>query len=90
MIAPLQEEEPALPWKPGQKVNLTWEAVYSKHPDPSGYPAMEGVNVVSPTWFEVSDGSGQIRSKADASYGAWARQRGCRCGRCSATPLIRI
>ncbi|WP_339279679.1 glycosyl hydrolase family 18 protein [Paenibacillus sp. FSL W8-1187] len=76
VIAPLQEEEPALPWKPGQKVNLTWEAVYSKHPDPSGYPAMEGVNVVSPTWFEVSDGSGQIRSKADASYGAWARQRG--------------
>ncbi|WP_235680342.1 glycosyl hydrolase family 18 protein [Paenibacillus albicereus] len=76
VIAPLAEAEPALPWKAGQKVNLTWEAVYNKPPDPSGYPAMEGVNVVSPTWFEVSDGSGQIRSKADASYAAWARQRG--------------
>lgn len=75
-IPPLKEEKPNLPWKKGQKINMTWEAVYNKQPDPAKYPAMQGLNVVSPTWFELSDESGQIRSKADAAYSAWARKNG--------------
>ncbi|OXM13788.1 glycosyl hydrolase family 18 protein [Paenibacillus herberti] len=75
-IEPMKEEKPKLPWKAGRKVNMTWDAVYSKRLDPSQYSAMEGVNVVSPTWFELSDGSGQIHSKADANYAAWARGKG--------------
>ena len=70
-------EEPFLPWPAdGRRINLTWEAVYQVPADPSKIGPMPGVNVVSPTWFELKDGSGTIRSKADPSYVAWAHKRG--------------
>lgn len=70
-------QEPFVPWKSdGRKINLTWEAVYSANPDTSKIGDLQGVNVVSPTWFELSDGTGKIRSNADAGYSAWAKSRG--------------
>ncbi len=72
-----ENEEPFVPWKlTGKRVNLTWEAVYTAHPDTSKIGDLPGVNVVSPTWFQLLNGAGDIRSKADAGYGAWARGRG--------------
>lgn len=76
-IEPRPEEPPFIAWKAlGSKINLTWEAVYKKDPDPSGFPPLTGVNVISPTWFELVNGSGQIRSKADLHYVSWAHNRG--------------
>lgn len=70
-------EAPFLPWPAdGRKINLTWEAVYQVRVDPAKIGPMPGVNVVSPTWFELVDGSGTIRSKADKDYVAWAHGRG--------------
>ncbi|MFC5530836.1 glycosyl hydrolase family 18 protein [Cohnella yongneupensis] len=70
-------EEPFVAWKSdGRKINLTWEAVYSANPDTSKIGDLQGVNVVSPTWFELLNGKGEIRSKADAGYSAWARSNG--------------
>jgi spore germination protein YaaH len=70
-------EEPFLPWPAdGRRINLTWEAVYNVPADPAKIGPMPGVNVVSPTWFELTDGEGTIRSKADPSYVAWAHKRG--------------
>lgn len=70
-------EKPYVPWNPlGGKINLTWEAVYSRNPDVSQIPAMPGVNVVSPTWFELSDDQGNIKNKADLNYTKWAHDRG--------------
>lgn len=70
-------EEPFVAWKSeGRKINLTWEAVYSTNPDTSKIGELQGVNVVSPTWFELLNGKGDIRSKADASYSEWARSKG--------------
>ena len=70
-------EDPFLPWPAdGRKINLTWEAVYQVPADPSKIGPMPGVNVVSPTWFELKDGAGTIRSKADPAYVAWAHKRG--------------
>ncbi|WP_239618424.1 glycosyl hydrolase family 18 protein [Cohnella mopanensis] len=70
-------EEPFVAWKSsGNKINLTWEAVYSANPDTKKIGELSGVNVVSPTWFELVDGKGNIRSKADAQYSAWARAKG--------------
>ncbi|ASS69019.1 glycosyl hydrolase family 18 protein [Paenibacillus sp. RUD330] len=57
------------------KVNMTWEAVYGKSPDPERLPELDGVNVVSPTWFELSNGTGDISSKADLDYVRWAKER---------------
>jgi len=70
-------EEPFVAWKTaGKRINLTWEAVYSENPDTAKIGELPGVNVVSPTWFELLDGEGNIRSKADAGYSAWARSKG--------------
>lgn len=66
-----------VPWTgTGKRINLTWEAVYSANPDTKEIGELPGVNVVSPTWFELLDGKGNIRSKADAGYSAWARKKG--------------
>ncbi len=71
------EEQPFVAWKgTGKRINLTWEAVYSANPDTNKIGDLQGVNVVSPTWFELIDEKGNIRSKADASYSSWARSKG--------------
>ncbi|QRG68543.1 glycosyl hydrolase family 18 protein [Brevibacillus choshinensis] len=64
-------------WKPlGQKINLVWEQVTNKNPNVEGIGAMPGVNVVSPTWFELKDPEGTLLNKADSGYVKWAHQRG--------------
>lgn len=70
--------EPAYaPWKVlGSKINMVWEAVYERKIDPSSIGPMQGVNVVSPTWFELVDGKGKIKGKADPAYVKWAHQQG--------------
>ncbi|MFC5704414.1 glycosyl hydrolase family 18 protein [Cohnella faecalis] len=71
------QDKPFVAWKTeGQRINLTWEAIYSVQPDTKEIGELKGVNVVSPTWFELLDGTGTIRSKADAGYSAWARAKG--------------
>lgn len=49
-------------------INLTWEAVYNRAADPAVLSVLKGVNVVSPTWFEISDDKGNVASKADLTY----------------------
>ncbi|WDM21310.1 glycosyl hydrolase family 18 protein [Paenibacillus polymyxa] len=60
----------------GRPVNLAWEAVYNRKPDPSKFDPMPGVNVVSPTWFSVVDHEGTVESKADPAYVSWAHRKG--------------
>ncbi|AZN43189.1 glycosyl hydrolase family 18 protein [Paenibacillus albus] len=72
-----QEPAPYNAWKViGSKINLTWEAIYQKAPDTSKIGDLTGVNVVSPTWFELLDAEGNIKSKADKQYVAWAHKQG--------------
>lgn len=75
---PELDREPAfIPWKVlGSKINMTWEAVYERRIDPSKIGPMPGVNVVSPTWFELIDGEGTIKGKADPAYVKWAHDQG--------------
>ncbi|NBD24347.1 glycosyl hydrolase family 18 protein [Paenibacillus glycinis] len=75
-IKPLKDEPVYPAWKAvGSKINLTWEAVYTKTPNPASIGDLAGVNVVSPTWFELLDGSGNVKSKADMAYVNWAHQQ---------------
>ncbi len=60
-------------WK-GKPVNMVWEAVYQKKPDPAKIGELSGVNVVSPTWFSMIDGEGNVRSQADLDYVKWAHK----------------
>lgn len=57
-------------------INLTWEAVYTRNPKTSSLPDMPGVNVISPTWFSLEDGQGNVKSKADADLVDWAHAEG--------------
>jgi len=69
-------KKPFEAWKLiGQKINMTWEAVYSKNPDTSTIGSMPGLNVVSPTWFSLLDSKGNIKNNADPSYVKWAHAR---------------
>ncbi|KAA9002137.1 glycosyl hydrolase [Paenibacillus spiritus] len=60
----------------GKKINLTWEAVYDRQAALSSLDGLTGVNVVSPTWFEIVDGHGNVRSKADSAYVEKAQSKG--------------
>jgi spore germination protein YaaH len=69
-------EQPSV-WKPlGKKINMTWEHVVKRNPDVAEIGPMPGVNVVSPTWFELKDGAGTLLNKADPGYVQWAHKRG--------------
>lgn len=56
-------------------IQLTWEAVYTKNPEPESIPEMQGVNVVSPTWFELSDTDGTIKNLGSLDYVKWAKDK---------------
>ncbi|MED3573153.1 glycosyl hydrolase family 18 protein [Cytobacillus praedii] len=57
-------------------IHLTWEAVYTKNPDPGKMPKMPGVNVISPTWFELGDSSGAIKNLGSLDFTTWAGKQG--------------
>ncbi|OBZ16219.1 glycosyl hydrolase [Bacillus sp. FJAT-27264] len=71
-VAPSRAERS---WK-GKPVNLIWEAVYERKPDPNAIGKLPGVNVVSPTWFRIVDTDGNVRSQADSAYVQWAHAQG--------------
>lgn len=74
---PAKEEPSFQAWKPEKgKINVTWGQIVTKHPKTENIPDMPGLNVISPTWFRLSDGQGNIVSLASSDYAAWARQRG--------------
>ncbi|WP_202080991.1 glycosyl hydrolase family 18 protein [Caldalkalibacillus salinus] len=65
------------PWNPiAGKINLTWEHVVSRNPDTDNIEPMNGVNVVSPTWFHLKDGTGGLKNLADKQYVSWAHGNG--------------
>ena len=69
------EESKDTVWKPENgKVNLVWEMMYSGRPNLSKVKKIDGLDVISPTWFEVSTVSGEIKNRADAKYVEWAHE----------------
>lgn len=59
-----------------EPIILTWEAVYSFNPDTEKIPEMKHLNVISPTWYELSDAAGAVSSMASHNYVTWAHGRG--------------
>jgi len=74
---PLPQEAVIEPFKPEKgKINMVWEHVIKKNPDVSKLKAMEGLDIVSPTWFAVIDGKGNVSNNADMEYVKWAHKNG--------------
>lgn len=62
-------------WKPAQgKINMTWEYVGNRNPDISKLKSISGLDIVSPTWFNVADKQGTVANKADSGYVQWAHK----------------
>lgn len=70
-----EQKQASLPKIDGP-IQLTWEAVYTKNPSTDKIPHMPGVNVVSPTWFELANESGDIKNLGSLSYVNWAKGKG--------------
>lgn len=63
----------------GEKVNLVWHQInYPEMNDnlKKDISGMSGVNVISPTWYYLSDNEGGVLSYADASYVKRAHKKG--------------
>ncbi|WP_342431518.1 glycosyl hydrolase family 18 protein [Neobacillus sp. FSL H8-0543] len=76
IIAIQQKSEPITIPKINGPIQLTWEAVYTKNPDYSKIPEMNGVNVISPTWFSLTGKDGSIKNLASLEYSKWAQSMG--------------
>jgi len=75
----MQEESEQKVWKPAKgKINLVWDYIYKKTPNVTERPPIKGLDVVSPTWFSLTDEEGNIDNKADISYVKWAHKNGYR------------
>lgn len=50
------------------KINLTWDYTYSKVKNTDNITEIPGVNVISPTWFSLTDEEGTILDKGNIEY----------------------
>lgn len=76
-ISQPEKSTPDTAWRPmGKKVAMVWEQVVNKTPNTANIGPMPGLQVVSPTWFEVVDEKGTLANKADPAYVKWAHARG--------------
>lgn len=80
LVAATDTVEPSVggtPWKPEHgKINMTWEYVGKKNPDTSKLKSISGLDVVSPTWFTITDSQGTVANKAGNAYMKWAHNNG--------------
>lgn len=60
----------------GKKINLTWNYIWDKSIDNANIKKVEGLNVVSPTWFTLADENGGLEEKGNLSYSSWAHRNG--------------
>ncbi len=58
------------------KIVMTWEAVYSYNPDTSTISDMPNLNVISPTWYELSNANGDFVGKPSDEYIKWTKEKG--------------
>jgi len=72
-----EDENAKIDWKPEKgKINLTWDQVYERREDLSGMNDIEGLDVISPTWFQLKNEQGELINRAYSKYVDWAHDNG--------------
>lgn len=71
-----EEEETKVPVLTTGKINLVWDMTYSKKNIQLSAAKTPGIDVVSPTWFEIVDRKGTIKNRATPEYMEYAHQNG--------------
>lgn len=65
-----------LPQLPKGKISLVWDMTYGKQNIELSKTATPGIDVISPTWFEIIDQKGTIKNRGSEAYVAWAHENG--------------
>ncbi len=74
---PQQSESPIAAWKPENgRIAMAWDYAYSVKTNLSEREKIEGLDVISPTWFQVVGTDGEVRNHADSKYVKWAQGNG--------------
>lgn len=60
----------------GSKINLTWHYIWKETPDMSNVKKIDGLNVISPTWFTLANEKGDLEDRGSLSYSNWAHKNG--------------
>lgn len=60
----------------GGKINLIWDMTYSKKNIELSADYTPGIDVISPTWFEIIDRNGTIKNRATPEYMEHAHKNG--------------
>jgi len=63
-------------WHAVDKINLVWDYVNTGSENLDKETKIDGLNVISPTWFSLATSDGLILSKADAKYVSDAHHKG--------------
>lgn len=63
-------------FKKNGKIKAVWDHVARWNTDLAAQPAIDGLDVISPTWFNLTDGQGGMANRASASYVEEAHRRG--------------
>ncbi len=72
-----EEDGQKAAWKPENgKINMAWDYTYGNTLKLSSRKKIEGLDVISPTWFQVIQQDGTIKNRADAKYVEWAHNNG--------------
>lgn len=60
------------------KINMVWLQVFNLNQSASEdiRQEIQGLDVVSPTWFSIADGEGNINNLANQGYVTWAHEQG--------------
>ncbi len=76
-VEPVQDENGVAVWKPQNgKINMAWDYAYNMKSNLSTRTIIKGLDVISPTWFQVVGIDGEIENHADGKYVEWAHKNG--------------
>lgn len=56
------------------KINMTWEAVYSGGTKVDSLYEMPGLDIISPVWYTLKDSLGAVSSRRQSDYMEWASE----------------
>lgn len=61
---------------PAGKINLVWDQMYQPTKAYLQWKIEEGIDVLSPTWFQIANERGDFINRADSRYVEWAHENG--------------
>jgi len=73
MIPETIKKKPVLP---SGKINLVWDQMYNPTKSYLERTKKEGIDILSPTWFQIANAKGDLINRTDPRYVEWAHEHG--------------